>query len=295
MIKVKKCPICNGVRFTHKMLCKDHTTSKKNFNVVSCETCGFTLTNPRPNSKDLPLYYISDKYISHTNNSQGIFNWLYQKVRIIAVGKKIKLLKSFKSRGCHLDIGCGTGEFLNACKKTGLKTKGIEPSEIARKKAIKNYKLDISDDTDLSKYKNHEFGSISMWHVLEHIEDLKETVQELDRILKKDGKLFIAVPNHKCWDAKYYKEYWAAWDVPIHLWHFSKSSIQNLFENSNLKLIKTKPMIFDSFYVSLMSEEFKFGKKNYIKGFFIGIISNLHGFFTKKGYSSTIYIFEKGI
>ena len=293
MISLNKCPICNGQELVPKLDCLDHTTSKETFTIVSCGTCDFTFTNPRPLDKKLVDYYNSEMYISHTNNTKGLFNWMYQSVRSYAIGTKISLLKNIKKRGTHLDVGCGTGEFLNACKRAGFTTKGIEPSELARKQAINNYGLNISGNTDLSQYSDKEFDSISMWHVLEHVPDLKETLRQFNRLLKPDGKIIIAVPNHKSWDAKFYKEFWAAWDVPIHLWHFSKKTIEKLFKASNFNLEKTKPMIFDSFYVSLLSEEFKTGKKNFIAGLLIGLISNLIGIISKRGHSSTIYVFKK--
>ena len=293
MTTLKECPICSESNFTQKIRCKDHTASKEYFTIVSCETCGFLFTNPRPKNQNLNDYYKSDSYISHTNNSKGTFNRIYQAVRKHTIRKKVSLLKKLKKNGVHLDIGCGTGEFLNACKKRGYKTKGIEPSKTARKKAIKNYNLSISENTDLSKYKNAEFDSISMWHVIEHMPNLNENISQLNRILKPDGKLIIAVPNHNSWDANYYKEYWAAWDVPIHLWHFSKTTIKKIFKKHNLRLIQIKPMLFDSYYVSILSEEFAFGEKNFIKGFIIGFISNLFGVLTKRGHSSITYVFEK--
>ena len=246
-----------------------------------------------PLNENLSNYYKSDMYISHTNNSKGLFNWLYQTIRNYAVGTKVALLKSITKEGAHLDIGCGTGEFLNACKNAGYATKGIEPSELARTQAKNNYNLVVSDNTDLTQFSEEEFDSISMWHVLEHIPNLNETISQFHKILKPNGKIIIAVPNYKSWDASYYKEFWAAWDVPIHLWHFSKSTIEKIFKNHEFSLRKTKPMIFDSFYVSLLSEEFKIGKKNFIKGFAIGLISNLIGVISKRGHSSTIYVFEK--
>jgi 2-polyprenyl-3-methyl-5-hydroxy-6-metoxy-1,4-benzoquinol methylase len=232
-------------------------------------------------------------YISHTNNSKGLFNWMYQNVRVYTIQNKVALLKSVKKNGSHLDIGCGTGEFLNACKKSGFNTKGIEPSALARNQAIENYALSISENTDLSQYPKSEFDSISMWHVLEHTPNLNKTISHFQRILKPGGKLIIAVPNHKCWDANYYKQHWAAWDVPIHLWHFSKNTIERLFKNHRFRLIKTKPMLFDAYYVSLLSEEFVSGKKNFGKGFISGFVSNLFGAFTKRGYSSMTYVFER--
>ena len=293
MILLNRCLVCNGQKLVKKIDCIDHSTSKEKFTLVSCETCNFTFTNPRPKDESLGEYYKSDMYISHTNNTKGLFNWMYQTVRDYAIGTKVTLLKSVKKSGTHLDLGCGTGEFLNACKDAGFSTEGIEPSELARKQAIESFNLSISKNTHLEQFQNNKFDSISMWHVLEHVSNLNDSIKDFNRILKSNGKIIIAVPNHKSWDANYYKEYWAAWDVPIHLWHFSKETIELLFNKNGFNLIKTKPMLFDSFYVSLLSEEFKTGKKKFINGFIIGIISNIIGLFTKRGCSSTIYVFEK--
>ena len=293
MILLDKCPVCLNKNLAKKLHCTDHTTSKEQFIIVSCETCDFTFTNPRPKDESLGDYYKSDMYISHTNSGKGLFNWMYQSVRKYAIGTKLTLLKSTTDIGCHLDVGCGTGEFLNACQQAGFKTEGVEPSKLAREQAINNYNLSVSENTNLEQFKDDTFDSISMWHVLEHVPNLIKTITEFKRILNKNGKIIIAVPNHKSWDASYYGEFWAAWDVPIHLWHFSKETIELLFNKNGFKLIKTKPMLFDSFYVSLLSEEFKTGKKKFINGFFIGIISNIIGLFTKRGCSSAIYVFEK--
>ena len=293
MKKLNSCPVCSGGNFSNLLMCNDYSTSKEDFTIVSCNSCDFTFTNPRPADKNLEKYYLSDKYISHTNTSKGLFETLYQIVRKYAISQKLKLLIRFSESKNHLDIGCGTGEFLNACKNAGFKTKGIEPSELARKQAIKNYNLDIYENTDLSQFENSSFHTITMWHVLEHVPNLNETIENFSRILEKNGSVIIAVPNLKSWDAKYYKEFWAAWDVPIHLWHFSKKSIQSLFAKWDFELVKTKPMLFDSFYVALLSEEYKFGRKNLFKGFIIGFISNILGMLNKRGCSSTIYVFQK--
>jgi len=293
MILINNCPVCSGINLLKKLDCIDHSTSKEKFTIVSCETCEFTFTNPRPKDNSLGEYYKSDMYISHTNSTKGLFNWMYHIVRKYAIGTKLNLLKRTSKNKKHLDIGCGTGEFLNACKNAGYDTKGIEPSKLARQQAIKNFDLLVSENTNLDQFENGQFDSISMWHVLEHVPSINKTIKELKRILNEKGKVIIAVPNHKSFDAQHYKEYWAGWDVPIHLWHFSKSSIKQLFIKYDFKLIETKPMLFDSFYVSLLSEEFKVGRKNYLKGFAIGLISNIIGIFTKRGSSSLIYVFER--
>jgi len=293
MILLDSCPICLSSDLQKKFNCTDHSTSKEKFTIVSCETCDFKFTNPRPKDKSLGSYYKSDKYISHTNNKKGLFNWMYHTVRKYSITTKLNLLKKISKNKNHLDIGCGTGEFLNACKNSGFKTEGIEPSKLAREQAINNYNLSVTHNTELDQFKSSQFDTISMWHVLEHIPELNKTIREFNRILNKNGKVIIAVPNHNSWDAKYYKEYWAGWDTPIHLWHFSKLSIEKIFKIHDFKLIEKKPMLFDSYYVSLLSEEFKTGKKKYVKGFTIGLLSNIIGIFSKRGCSSIIYVFEK--
>ena len=293
MILLDSCPICLSSDLQKKFNCTDHSTSKEKFTIVSCETCDFKFTNPRPKDKSLGSYYKSDKYISHTNNKKGLFNWMYHTVRKYSITTKLNLLKKISKNKNHLDIGCGTGEFLNACKNSGFRTEGIEPSRLAREQAINNFNLSVTHNTELDQFKSSQFDTISMWHVLEHIPELNKTIKEFNRILNKNGKVIIAVPNHNSWDAKYYKEYWAGWDTPIHLWHFSKLSIEKLFKIHDFKLIEKKPMLFDSYYVSLLSEEFKTGKKKYVKGFTIGLLSNIIGILSKRGCSSIIYVFEK--
>ncbi|MAW21391.1 MAG: methyltransferase [Flavobacteriales bacterium] len=293
MILLDSCPICKKKNLKKKLNCIDHSASNEEFTIVSCGTCDFVFTNPRPKDENLTHYYNSNNYISHANLSSGLFNWTYQRIRAFAIKLKISLLKSVSKKGHHLDIGCGTGEFLNACRNVGFNTQGIEPSDIARSQAINNYNLSVSKSTNLKQFNESQFDSISMWHVLEHIPNLNQMLADINRVLSKKGKLIIAVPNLKSWDARHYKEYWAAWDVPIHLWHFSKETLVKLLNKHGFKKVKQKAMIFDAFYVSALSEEYKNGSKNLIKSFAIGIISNLSGIFTKNGHSSTIYVFEK--
>ena len=292
MIELNKCPSCDSSKIAPYINCIDYTMSKENFTIVSCETCEFKFTNPRPEDEKLGNYYKSDDYISHTNNKIGVFNKLYHYARKKSINIKLKLIKHKASGKKILDIGSGTGEFLKASESLGYSGIGIEPSEIARNNAIKNHNLKISKDTSLKQFEANEFDVITMWHVLEHVSDLNNTIKDILKIIKKDGKLIVGVPNHNSYDAKFYGKYWAAWDVPIHLWHFSKKSIEEIMKKHNFKLVKTKPMIFDSFYVSLLSEEYKKGDKKFIQGFIVGLISNIFGTFTNNGHSSIIYIFK---
>lgn len=268
---------------------KDHSVSGENFDLLLDEHLELLKTHPQPSPDKLGSYYDSDDYISHTDGKRTLFEKLYHAVKQKALRDKIGLIAQFQpKKGKILDIGAGTGDFLMVAKQDGWDITGLEPSQKAGNIA-KNKGVKLLDN--LAEVKNHSIDVVTMWHVLEHVPDVEEQISELKRIVKPGGTIIIAVPNYKSYDAQYYGKYWAAYDVPRHLWHFSKKSIKVLFERQSMELIKILPMKFDSFYVSLLSEKYKTGRMNIIKGFFIGLRSNLKA----KGnfeFSSHIYIIK---
>lgn len=269
------------------MRCKDHTVSQETFEILKNETYQLLVTSPVP--LELEKYYKSEDYISHTNSKKGLLDNIYQNVRKHTVRKKRLLIDSFQTTEKNLlDVGAGTGDFLKTCKTNGWNVSGIEPNEDARKSALEK---GILLEEDLFSLQTNSFDVITLWHVLEHVVHLDEYISQLKKLLKPDGVLLIAVPNYKSYDAAYYKEHWAAFDVPRHLWHFSQFSIQKLFNEVEMKVVKTKPMKFDSYYVSLLSEKHKSGFMNPFKAFYIGFRSNLKARRTSE-YSSLIYVIK---
>ncbi len=288
---VVKCPVCDSEKQTSLLTCKDHTVSKADFHIVVCSSCGFTFTSPRPADHELGKYYESEEYISHSNTSKGLVSRLYQMVRKHTLGKKLQLINSEGKKGSLLDIGCGTGEFQNTVQQDGWKTIGIEPSPSARKQGIENYKLDVREEPELNNLPPKSFDVITMWHVMEHVPHLRERVNKLHELLKDDGVLFVAVPNRSSHDAAYYKENWAAYDVPRHLWHFRAQDMRALMNGSGFEVKRILPMKFDSYYVSMLSEKYKTGSSNLIAAVWRGWISNRKA--GKEGSSSLIYIIRK--
>jgi len=275
-------------KHTRFLKVKDHSVSGEIFELYKDETLDMLITFPQPVGEDLSKYYESDDYISHTDGKRSLFEKAYHFVKNIALKNKLQLINSLQNKGKLLDIGAGTGDFLNVANHNGWNTIGIEPSSKARKTAIQK---GVSLVENLSTLDNESFDVITMWHVLEHVPNLEDQIKELKRLLKPNGTIIIAVPNFNSFDAKYYGAFWAAYDVPRHLWHFSKTAIQQLFKQEDLELIKVLPMKFDSFYVSLLSEKYKSGKMNFFKAFSIGLQSNLRA---KKNleYSSHIYVIK---
>ena len=285
------CPV-SGSQLHPFISCLDHTVSHKTFNVSANENETILVTNPRPALEDLGSYYESEEYISHTDSSRTLVDRIYQAVKKYALTQKSKLSSRHIPSRNLLDIGCGTGDFLLELKKNGWSVNGMEPNNGARAKAEAKLSDSLFSNPDLKDIETSSFHGVSMWHVLEHVPDPKETVSQIGRILTENGVAIIAVPNFNSWDAKHYKENWAAYDLPRHLFHFSQKGMTHLFEASGFSLIEVKPMIFDSFYVSLLSEKYKTGKSKMFSAFWNGFRSNRSARNTGE-YSSLIYIFKK--
>lgn len=291
MVSLDKCLVCGSNSFEPFLVCKDHTVSQENFSIVSCKSCSFKFTNPRPEDSVIGNYYKAESYVSHTNTKKGIVNRLYHMVRSHTLRKKLSLVSSYVSRGTILDYGCGTGMFLDTCKKAGWEVFGMEPDDDARKIASGLGLNLFSDKVRIDTYiTDKKFSAITLWHVLEHVTDMSETLSFFKSRLDKNGVLVIAVPNHVSYDAQHYKENWAAYDVPRHLHHFELKSMKSLLENNGFKLKQTLPMKFDSFYVSMLSEKYKTGSVNLVKAFITGLTSNIKAK-DSSSFSSTIYVF----
>jgi 2-polyprenyl-3-methyl-5-hydroxy-6-metoxy-1,4-benzoquinol methylase len=291
MFKISQCPVCSGTEFKGYLTCKDYTVSQKEFEIVQCNSCDFVFTDPRPENKDLGEYYKSDAYISHSDSSAGIVNKLYKIARSFTLKSKYALVKPFAEQKGLLDVGCGTGAFLNFCASKDLVVDGVEPDEDARKFVQNNHGILVHEEDQLKNWEAQKFSAITMWHVLEHVPDLNERIQELKNLLDNKGRLFVAVPNYTSGDAGRYGKYWAAYDVPRHLWHFSPKSIRTLFNKHGFVLERTLPMKLDSFYVSMLSEKYKNGSSRLFSAVWTGLKSNLAAGDDK--WSSQIYVFKK--
>ncbi|MNQ01386.1 bifunctional 3-demethylubiquinone-9 3-methyltransferase/ 2-octaprenyl-6-hydroxy phenol methylase [compost metagenome] len=273
----------------HFLTVTDYSVSKEIFDLYHDENLDMLITSPQPSLDTLGKYYESVDYISHTDSKRSLFEKAYHFVKNIALKNKLNLINSLQpDKGRILDIGAGTGDFLSVAKHDGWQTVGVEPSDKA-KAIAKNKGVSFVEQT--AELESHSFDVITMWHVLEHVPNLDNQIKELKRLLKTNGTLIVAVPNFKSFDAKYYGKFWAAYDVPIHFWHFSKKAIKMLFEKEGMQLVKILPMKFDSFYVALLSEKYKTGKMNFVKAFFIGLQSNWKAEKNLE-YSSHIYILK---
>ena len=295
MIHYSSCPICNSTNIQEQLNAKDYTVSQKNFALWHCNTCTARFTQDVPAQDAIGAYYASENYISHSDTKKGIINSLYHLVRKRTLGAKRRLVINETGivKGSILDIGCGTGAFLQTMKDADWNITGLEPDVVARTKATELYNIHPQESGKLFELPAASFNAITMWHVLEHVHELHGYIKHIAVLLAANGKLFIAVPNYTSKDADIYKAHWAAYDVPRHLYHFSPQSMEQLLSMHGLKLAAVKPMWFDSFYVSMLSEQYKNGKGNILKAVLNGLISNAKAWGNTKKCSSVIYVISK--
>ena len=286
------CPVCGSAGISEVFKVKDNTVSEEYFGIYHCRNCQARFTQDPPSEASIGDYYKSEDYISHTDTSKGLINRLYRFVRNFSLNQKKKLVEKETGlkKGNLLDVGSGTGHFASVMQKEGWKLTGLEPDEGARAVASKEHSLHLLPSGELFNLPEKKFNAITLWHVLEHVHDVKKYIQTFKKLLADTGRLFIAVPNYTSYDAEKYKEYWAAYDVPRHLYHFTPQTMQWLMKECGLKIVDVKPMWFDSFYVSLLSSKYKNGNTKWVGAFWTGLISNFKAIGDAKKCSSVIYI-----
>ncbi len=290
--EITTCPICGSKSFEHYLTAKDYTVTHEKFHLKKCGHCNFVITSPRPTINAIGKYYASENYISHSGKSKTLFDKLYLTARNITLQWKHDLLTQYaKKQDLILDYGCGTGDFLSYIKSKDFKVVGVEPNQKARQNA--NLKLENKVYEQLQTTDNVHPQIITLWHVLEHVHDLNETLQKLKNHLAKTGHIIIAVPNRDSHDSQKYKNTWAGYDVPRHLWHFNQKNMNNLLNKNGFKIVAIKPMKLDSYYVSLLSEQYLNPTQSKLitslKAFLAGMSSNLTAR-RNNDYSSLIYI-----
>ncbi|MCC8186220.1 MAG: class I SAM-dependent methyltransferase [Bacteroides sp.] len=292
---VNVCPVCEGKEFGHVSACTDFFVSGDPYELCSCQRCGFVFTQDFPVAAEIGRYYASAEYVSHSDTRKGLINFLYHQVRKYMLVQKARLVcrTSHLRHGRLLDVGTGTGYFPATMISRGWKVEAIEKDPDARRFAFQAFGMKVREEEALWQWDPGSFDVITLWHVLEHIEPLNAWMSRLAELLADEGVLIIAVPNRSSYDAERYGTYWAAYDVPRHLWHFTPATIQALGARHGLTLAARYPMPFDAFYVSMLSEKYKGSRFPLWKGVLTGLAAWRSTWSRKDRSSSLIYIFRK--
>lgn len=288
-----ECPLCGNSESFDVMRVQDWLVTQNWFTLMECPRCTGRFIQPFPPEDELPAYYHSEAYISHTDTQKGLINRLYRLARKETLRSKQRRIEKAGGlkNGKLLDIGAATGHFMHTMEQSGWDVTGVEPDEGARQKAKEQFGLTLLPRVDLETLPEKSFDVITLWHVLEHIHDLHGTLEQIRRLLKPSGILVVAVPNYLSYDARYYGKYWAAWDPPRHLYHFTPKAMKQLMASHKLRITSQKRMSLDSFYISLLSEKNRKGNSP-IRGLTVGKISWFKSIFQPETCSSLMYFME---
>jgi len=295
MVNHDKCPACSSDEIVFFLDCRDHFLSGDTFNLFRCSTCGFIFTQGHPEAEESQKYYESEEYVSHDDKAKGLTNRLYYLARDIMLKRKRKLVMRMTglSRGSILDTGCGTGHFAGEMKKAGWDVTGIEPNLKARKYAEKNFNIKTLEPGEMASLADCSFDCVTLWHVLEHIHDLKEYMTHLQRILKPDGICLVALPNTSSYDCLHFREYWAAWDVPRHLWHFNPGSFVPFASMTGFLTVEIRTMPLDIIYISVLSSRYKTSAFPFLTGMLKGSWFMVKSLINRQASGSLIYVLAK--
>lgn len=292
MITHSICPLCSYGKISSYLKCIDHLLSREEFELSKCPECGFVFTFKYPDEQNIGKYYESDDYIPHDDSANGFLNLIYLQVRSLMLRKKRRIITKATglTKGRILDIGCGTGYFAATMKKGGWDVTGIEPNVKARDFATRHFALNVISPEHISELPSGSFDCVTLWHVLEHFHDPFNYSAEIKRLLRPDGLCLCALPNCSSFDANHYGEYWAAYDVPRHLWHFTPKTFRLFAQKTGFHISGIKSLPLDVFYISILSEKNKGSKFYFLIGMIKGISFAFHSLFDKRKSSSLIYI-----
>ncbi len=295
MVHHSQCPLCGSASVSNYMKCRDHFLTKEMFDLSGCSSCGFIFISEAPDKKEAGRYYDSKDYISHDDSAGGLSGRIYLIIRWMMLVRKKRLITRLTGRtsGELLDIGTGSGHFAGMMKQSGWNVTGIEPDKKAADYAASRFGLRIAGPDEITGIPGETFDCITLWHSLEHSHDLHSYASEIRRLLKPEGICIVALPSAASLDAQHYREFWAAWDVPRHLWHFTPAAFSFFAERAGFSITGIKDLPFDVFYISFLSEKYRGANLPFIAGMVNGLRFYLTTLFRRKGSSSLMYILKK--
>jgi len=293
---LEKCPICGHSEFEKVYDLDDYKITQETFSLEKCPECTLIFTVDPPLGENIGRYYESDDYLEHSNRKNDLFSKMYSWGRDLMFGYKYGIIKKLGPKGKILDIGAGSGYYLNFMSKKGYEVQGIEMSERARNHAKSEHGLHIHPDEMFhNRDFKQKFDMISLWHVMEHLYDLNKVMKRFDELLNPNGSLVIALPNYNALEVQTYKKYWNGWDVPRHLWHFSPQSIRKLVGNHGFEITSMHTMPLDPLFNTLLTNKYRKGNPlvNVLRMGTVGVASLIQGFFNVEKASSIIYIIKR--
>jgi 2-polyprenyl-3-methyl-5-hydroxy-6-metoxy-1,4-benzoquinol methylase len=277
--------VSRGTNSCNSIETKDYLVTQESF-VIEEKEKGISFTRPVIADEEIDKYYNTTDYLSHSSN-KTLMSFFFNLFSKIMVKKKTSFMLGLGGASAYLDYGCGVGKLISSMNKKGVASYGYDTSLLAIS-ICNNKSLNASSNLDDLP---NQYNLISFWHSLEHVSDHTKVLKKTKKMLSKNGTMVVALPNYDSFDAKFYSKFWAAYDTPRHRVHFTKKGFIKVASQLGFEVVKTKPLFLDSFYISMMSEKYKQSLFYFLKGLFIGALSNLCFLFTKQA-SSHVYVLK---
>lgn len=242
------CPACGiaSLRQAFNATPLDYSL-KERFDILVCERCGHGITMTESAQHEMPLHE-GGSY----DTSEKLWHRLASPFLRLLERNKMKYLGPKPEGARLLEVGCGKGRFLEVAVDAGYSVHGLEPS----KRSYSFARTRLGDKVlcmnleDLGEEVG-QFDFIVLWHVLEHINDIDAVLDKIKTLLYPAGKVLIAVPNFKSFQARIGRSNWYGLDPPRHLHHFSPQSIEKILKRHNLRIER---FFFNSFYLDYVGE-----------------------------------------
>ncbi len=296
MPDLHRCPACSANRIVDLFRARDYLVSGREYLIRRCEACGMGWTADPPPEEEAGGYYLSGEYISHTDRKKNFSDHLYHLARNYMLGRKHRLttLVTGKHSGSLLDVGSGTGYYAAYMKERGWQVSAIEPNDQAREYSASHFSLSVTTPDRIEDFATGSFDCITFWHVLEHLYEPGQWLNEVRRLLKDDGRCIIALPNFSSADAEWFGKRWAALDVPRHLWHFTPDALQKFVGARGFNCERIVPLPLDLFYISSLSYRNNGNRLPLARGVLTGLFIALRNLLRKEKASSLVYLISKG-
>ncbi len=291
----KPCPLCGASGQIPYAGCTDYTVSKEHYTLMRCPSCGMVYTLDPPSQDKMAQYDKLGLKLKLGDSPSGLIGKLYYRVRSYMLGRKAHIVESqsYRTAGTLLNYGAKTGFFSHRMERRGWKVISVEKYHEERQFSLEMFHHRMIDLNEMDKLRPGTFDVITLWHVFEHNPHPDKLLDRFYDLLRPGGILVMACPNICSTDAMHYGPYWAAYDVPRHLWHFSPTSLCNLVHKHGFTLMHHESMPFDSFYISILSEKQMRHKLAFIRGFLYGLHSWLVSLSKRGKSSSLVYVFRK--
>jgi 2-polyprenyl-3-methyl-5-hydroxy-6-metoxy-1,4-benzoquinol methylase len=239
-----RCCVCGSKESSQYVQAWDRSHGQPGtFTFVRCRGCGHVYLDPRPTQQEIGQYY-PESYKEYTTRIDDEPNPFIRWNRQYGMAKRCRAVTNRRPPGRLLDVGCGTGLYMDAMRKRGWEVWGEDMTPIAVRFARERFGLDVFEGTlEQAAYPDAHFDVVTLWNVIEHVPDPPATLREIARILRPGGLVVMGTPNVDALDAHVFGRYWALWEAPRHFNVFSPETLGRVLRQEGFDAVTSESIV----------------------------------------------------